>query len=59
VTTQTTDANVIEDLMNDVRSEIGNAGFAAQVGHRDLAVDALDVAAQKITDARRLLQEDL
>ena len=55
--TLTINPNVIEDLMNTVRSEIGNAGFAAQVGHLDLAVDALDVAAQKIAAARQLLQE--
>lgn len=58
MTTLTTDANVIEDLMNDVRSEIGNAGFAAQVGHTDLAIDALNVAAQKIANAITALQED-
>lgn len=55
--TLTIDPNVIEDLMTTVRSEIGNAGFAAQVGHLDLAVDALDVAAQNIAAARQLLQE--
>lgn len=55
--TLTVNPNVIEDLMTTVRSEIGNAGFAAQVGHLDLAVDALDVAAQNIAAARQLLQE--
>lgn len=55
--TLTIDPNVIEDLMTTVRSEIGNAGFAAQVGHLDLAVDALDVAAKNIAAARQLLQE--
>ena len=55
--TLTVNPNVIEDLMTAVRSEIGNAGFAAQVGHLDLAIDALDVAAQNIAAARQLLQE--
>ncbi len=58
MTTQTSNADLIEDLMNDVRSEIGNAGFAAQVGHADLALDALDEATQKIAAAREVLLQN-
>lgn len=56
--TLTSNADVIEDLMNDVRSEIGNAGFAAQLGHLDLTLEALDEATQKIADAREVLLQN-
>ena len=51
------DVDFIENLMNEVRAELGNAGFAAAVGMHDLAIDALDIARLKISKARHIIAD--
>lgn len=51
------DADFIEHLIQEVRAELGNAGFSAAVGMTDLALDALDIAQLKIRKARHILAD--
>lgn len=54
---ETCTSNRVEALLEEIRAEVGNAGFAAQVGMNALAVDALQVATDRIATVLTILND--
>lgn len=48
----------IEETLEKVRVEIGNAGFAAQIGEFGITAEALAVARSLIDEAAALVEEN-